>query len=304
MDNPVMVNNAQFLDVLKNGTLWAWGANINWEVGDGTRQPRLTPVKIMSDVIRISSMGLQHFMALKEDGTLWTWGVNNKGQLGDGTTQVRSKPVKIMSNVINFNNGINFSFAIKKDNTLWAWGCNNCGQLGTGDKKDRLKPVKILDLDSFISKGNYTKPNRYIDGYMNDWGTSKPVISDATDDSVDNSTELKKIYAYSDKKFLYLALSFSGSLSQATFYLDHNGDKKYDYQIIYDSQNKETYIIKKGRKGNETYRINNVNDILELRIPLSAIGKPGKFYLYCELLDSSNQFIADKTEEWSFVDLK
>ena len=43
--------------VKKDGSLWAWGINENGQLGDGTVQTRLFPVKVMEDVALVSAGG-------------------------------------------------------------------------------------------------------------------------------------------------------------------------------------------------------------------------------------------------------
>src|SRR5205823_646607 len=71
-----------------HGTAWAWGANGDGELGDGTTTTETTPVRVsMPAGVRFASVsaGFAHSLALAADGTVWAWGSNNHGQLGDGT---------------------------------------------------------------------------------------------------------------------------------------------------------------------------------------------------------------------------
>ena len=81
-----------------DGTMWVWGHNTNFQLGDGTTTARNTPVRVssLSGIIAIAG-GYAHTVALKSDGTVWAWGWNYYGQLGDGTTTDRNTPVQTVN---------------------------------------------------------------------------------------------------------------------------------------------------------------------------------------------------------------
>ncbi|OGQ82695.1 MAG: hypothetical protein A2289_08970 [Deltaproteobacteria bacterium RIFOXYA12_FULL_58_15] len=138
-----------------DGTLWAWGLNVDGQLGDGTSDSRDVPARVcdkgrthcavdpLTDVTAVAA-GRNHSLALKSDGTVWSWGDNNTGQLGDGTQNPRSTPgpvcdigetdcaVHPLRDVIAISAGYLFSVALKSDGTVWAWGVNYDGELGNG----------------------------------------------------------------------------------------------------------------------------------------------------------------------------
>ncbi len=60
---------------IRGGTLWSWGDNTYGQLGDGTTNPRNTPVQVGTDTKWVSvSAGEAHVLGLKSDGTLWSWG--------------------------------------------------------------------------------------------------------------------------------------------------------------------------------------------------------------------------------------
>jgi len=77
-----------------NGALWAWGSNVNGQLGDGTTTSRWTPSAIGRNLVSVSSGG-SHTVGVGTGGTLWAWGANGSGQLGDGTTTQQLSPVQI-----------------------------------------------------------------------------------------------------------------------------------------------------------------------------------------------------------------
>lgn len=78
------------LAIRTDHTLWAWGNNSSWQLGNGTTSSIPDPTKILDHVAAISG---NH--ALRTDGTLWGWGRNYNGEVGDGTTIDRSRPVPV-----------------------------------------------------------------------------------------------------------------------------------------------------------------------------------------------------------------
>jgi len=126
MDDVVTVSSGRYttMAVRTNGTLWAWGANWDGQLGDGTTTDRHTPVKIMDDVVAVSNNIWGSTMAIKTDGSLWGWGWNDDGQLGDGSYWYRQSPVKIMEETIAVSIGANITIAIREDGTIWSWGFN------------------------------------------------------------------------------------------------------------------------------------------------------------------------------------
>lgn len=74
--------------LLDTGELWCWGATRRGQLGDGSPEDRLTPVRVKLDenVIEISAGG-EHTCALSGRTTIHCWGANDHAQLGvDPTT--------------------------------------------------------------------------------------------------------------------------------------------------------------------------------------------------------------------------
>jgi alpha-tubulin suppressor-like RCC1 family protein len=134
------------LAIKNNGTLWAWGANNNGQLGNGstTGTAILTPIQIGTDTTWTNvAAGLSHTVALKANGSLWCWGVG--GILGDTTTFNKYVPTQVGSalNWQNITAGKRHTLASKTNGTLWSWGDNQAGQLGDGTTVAKKIPTQI-----------------------------------------------------------------------------------------------------------------------------------------------------------------
>lgn len=108
-----------------DGTLWAWGRNVEGQLGlnDATNRPSPVQVGTLSDWSKISG-GTAHTIALKTNGTLWSWGYNEFGQLGNNTAGIASttsSPTQIGSSTSWWfvsNGNSSTSFALKQNSSI------------------------------------------------------------------------------------------------------------------------------------------------------------------------------------------
>jgi alpha-tubulin suppressor-like RCC1 family protein len=134
--------------------VYAWGENDRGQLGDGTFEQRLTPVKVVGlpgDVRQLSA-GPAHSLALMADGSVWAWGSNGMGQLGNGNTTNSNRPVKVfgLTSVTAVAAGSQHSLAVTSDGSVYGWGENARGQLGTGTTTDAptTAPVRMVGVDN------------------------------------------------------------------------------------------------------------------------------------------------------------
>jgi len=177
--NWVNIVSGQFhtLGLKSDGTLWAWGRNVNGQIGDGTDTIRYVPVQVGNDNKWVNiAAGNAHTLGLKSDGTLWSWGLNTYGQLGNGNFNDQHIPVQVGSDNkwVDIAAGNAHSIGLKSDGTLWTWGLNIFGQLGIGNNTNISEntPVQVgLDNNwTNITAGFYHSVAIKSNGSVWGWG--------------------------------------------------------------------------------------------------------------------------------------
>ena len=167
-----------------DGTIWAWGANGDGQLGLGSKGSfKSVPTRIgtNSDWAGISA-GIVHALALKTDGTIWTWGQNDFGQLGlgaSGTFETNS-PTQIGTSTDwrSVEAGSYHSFGIKTDGSLFAWGADWFGQLGDGTSgsqantngANRFSPFPIGTNHWLVVDASTHSLGMTVDGNIWAWG--------------------------------------------------------------------------------------------------------------------------------------
>jgi alpha-tubulin suppressor-like RCC1 family protein len=161
--------------VLADGTVRAWGAGGNGQLGVGTTTNATRPVVVsgLTSVRSVAAGGL-FTVALRSDGTVWTWGDNSFGQLGDGTTTMRLTPRQVtgLPQIYAIAAGRYHVLAVGIDGSVWAWGANSFGQLGSTPGAKNARPSKVAGAANVVAvdAGMYHSVALRRDGSVLTWG--------------------------------------------------------------------------------------------------------------------------------------
>lgn len=117
-------------------------------MGDGTYQPRYTPVSVAglaSDVIAIAATSSQS-CALTSAGAVKCWGYNNLAY--------HTAPFDIVglsANIVAIATGANHLCGLTNTGGVKCWGYNSYGQLGNGNTSSQSTAVDVVGLGSGVT---------------------------------------------------------------------------------------------------------------------------------------------------------
>ena len=157
----------------EKGEVYTWGYNDNGQLGNGTREDSLVPVKV-TGLENITKVNAYKYMtiALTQNGEVYAWGS------GYGAKPVKlnftRKIIDVSGNLVLAENrkaynldetksygkdlikvvaGYNHYLGLTSDGEVYAWGSNSYGQLGNGNNTSSSTAVKVVTPDG---KSNMT----------------------------------------------------------------------------------------------------------------------------------------------------
>ncbi|WP_437672895.1 RCC1 domain-containing protein [Sorangium sp. So ce131] len=158
----VAVGRVHACAILKDGSVWCWGQEVDDEARPGSWKARLepAPVPLPAPAVGVaagdySDEDIQwHTCALLSDGTVHCWGVNGSGQLGLGVgTFARKEPVQIsIRDVGRIAAGGGTTCAIDKSDRLFCWGRGFEGELAVEEVPESSVPVEISVRDEPVAQ--------------------------------------------------------------------------------------------------------------------------------------------------------
>ena len=141
------------LALATDGSVWAWGANDQSQLGDGTTTRRGTPVRVAfpagTRVTDVSAAGASS-LAVDSAGAIWSWGVD----VWDACSQFEGCPTVVHARPTRLPTPAGFAadrvvagpataLAIARDGSLWSWGDNTTRQLGRTEHPWRFGRVPL-----------------------------------------------------------------------------------------------------------------------------------------------------------------
>jgi alpha-tubulin suppressor-like RCC1 family protein len=129
----------------QDGTVWAWGANDQGQLGDpgGADRPRAQVVAGVPPAVDVAA-GDGFSLALDTSRRVWHWGGSGRADVGDVAVG-GSAPnlVEGLTNVLAVAAGAGHALAVDGGGRVWSWGANHRGQLGIGEAGDVTIPRRV-----------------------------------------------------------------------------------------------------------------------------------------------------------------
>lgn len=178
------------LALLKNGTVMAWGAGSEGQLGTGKHSNSLSPtaVKNLTNVTAISA-GREFALARLSNGKVMSWGSNSAGQLGipaelksvgegefeEVEASSSAVPVEVqgLSGASAVAAGGEHALALLAGGEVMSWGGNGSDQLGNGTEgghSNTPAPVQGLSGAIAISAGAHHSLALLSGGSVVAWG--------------------------------------------------------------------------------------------------------------------------------------
>jgi hypothetical protein len=141
--------------LLTSGHVWAWGDDLEGQIGDGGAwNISAAPIEIsgLSRIVAIAA-GANTAYAVQSGGAVLAWGDNSQDELGAAAYSRREKPQRIHApgGIVAIAAGGWSAYVLRRDGTVWAWGDDGLGQLGTAGPLPRATPGRVQHLRGVIA---------------------------------------------------------------------------------------------------------------------------------------------------------
>ena len=142
-EGAVAAGSTHSLWLKPDGTVWAWGANVSGQLGDGSYIRRTAPVLVVAlDSIAAIAAGANWSMALRSDGTMWTWGAYNSADYRSPGWKATPILQFSLPGIVAFAGNPAAGLALKSDGSVWRW---------TGDGAGRATLQQLADVSEMVA---------------------------------------------------------------------------------------------------------------------------------------------------------
>jgi len=151
----VSASNNFTLALKSNGTIWAWGRNDNYQLGNAPANlNQLSPLQVGTDAdwVKVTAGTNSTSFAIKSNGTIWGWGSNPSSIIVFGSsTYTVSTPTQVGTDTDwgTMSVGGQHILAQKTDSTLWSWGGGT--GLGVGGTPTVTNTPQQISTDKWVS---------------------------------------------------------------------------------------------------------------------------------------------------------
>jgi hypothetical protein len=163
----ISCNNRHTIALGSEGELYAWGADVNGQLGLGPESKNVRFVGVPQKVWHqgsdkqkfvFVSAGWHHSSAVTEEGRVYMWGAGGDGQLGLGIgTWPKVFPTRVTGliereHVVMTSCGERHTLALTDDGRLWSTGCGREGQLSIGIENMCRHSFGLVQNNGFLDK--------------------------------------------------------------------------------------------------------------------------------------------------------
>jgi len=258
----IYAGRAHSCGIVRNGSLFCWGAGSSGRLGYGGTDSQNSPVavNISPNDFSVISAGGAHSCGVLSNGSAFCWGEAGVGQSGYGGLVDQYSPVAVNISPNDFSvisAGEIHSCGVLVNGPAYCWGNGGNGRLGYGGTSQQNNP--ILVNTSGISANNF---EIRLVSIANDNIDLFGLFED--DDSVDTSR--------SDEFYrIYISTSSAGNVTTPE---NNTLPFAYDYRIQVNGS--ECYVFNWSDYSNNVSGCSfaSNSNTLEIGVPLTAFGTP------------------------------
>lgn len=148
----VATSNSDSYALTSSGTVWAWGAGHNGELGNGTSVDyAASAVQVdfpagVKIAFLANPMPYDGALAVDSTGGVWGWGVDIGHELCLPGTQPLVRPTRLPLRNVTLATGAGLHSLFYSQGTVYACGQGKDGELGDGTARDHATPTAVVGL--------------------------------------------------------------------------------------------------------------------------------------------------------------